>query len=149
MTLTALIEALEKAEGPSEKLDLEIWRLTRATSFAPDAQELGVWHNGASRYVSFHTGFTKKERREKNCDSLLRYTSSIDAALTLIPEGALWDVEYKINVGPLFVVPDGEPEKKYSAHLFVGAPPSTEIDGHHFTSAPMALCIAALRARDK
>lgn len=64
-----------------------------------------------------------------------RYTSSIDAALTLLPDGAMWRLGRHL-------VPDDQPEHAYSAR--VGGPRY-----YDHSSPAIALCIAALRAREE
>ncbi len=112
-----LIARLEKATKPDRDLDADIWRNM----------------NGAPMLKPPH------------------YTASIDAALTLVPEGVLWEIDFKLNIGDDFDWRRGETKTAYSA----GAgsrwdnkkTPANWQYSRHQTSAAIALCIAALRAR--
>ena len=121
----ALIAKLEAADGPSRELDQEIgvsigdrrpdhnWVLLRLGSYVADA---GGWNE--TFWIADN------------------YTSSIDAALTLVPAWCGWNVDghresivTKNNVNSLG---EREDDDWYSAY--------------HKTPA-IALCIAALKAR--
>lgn len=99
MTTTELIAALEKADAPSRELDAEI-----AVAFGWGRQSSHYLNiNGAteSHTLWLRPGSTSKdlgelidEMREAGATNALmpdslppRYTSSIDAALSLVPEG--------------------------------------------------------------
>lgn len=75
MTLDELITALESATGPSREMDAEIAALLSGDGRAKVAHD-GWWLNG-------ECWPTKAPN----------YTTSIDAALTLVPEGASWRIE--------------------------------------------------------
>ncbi len=121
MTREKLIAALEAAttEG-SELLDCHIYALT-----APDASAFPVreWHPNYRSQVP-------------------RYTRSLDAALTLVPSRFFWAV----GAGRL-----SPAEPLYGATVSTAAPNGccgAEIGAaEHHHSAPVALCIAALKAR--
>lgn len=72
--------------------------------------------------------------------SIPHYTTSIDAALTLVPDGMLWQVG--TVEGEAEVWWEGEPS--YYTNKAVGE--SYAADGDTFNAA-LALCIAALKAR--
>lgn len=77
------------------------------------------------------------EEREQRT-GCYRYTSSIDAALTLVPEG------YTLQVHFVPVAPHFQPSvHMYRHHDLSG---KADIDAESAT-LPLALCIAALRAR--
>ena len=64
-----------------------------------------------------------------------RYTSSLDAALTLVPEGEAWLVGW---------------DDENHANVFVLPSPTSRPTGYHAQGAAtpaIALCIAALKAR--
>jgi len=115
-TLLALADRCEQAAGPDRELDAEIaWMLTaqdRKRLGAPDLRR-EIWHAGLptpawvlfENVSSFHPA----------------YTASLDAAVTLVPEGWGWMMM-------------GNAAK-------VGRLPSRG------ATAPLALCAAALRAR--
>ena len=68
-----------------------------------------------------------------------RYTASLDAAITLIPQGLMWAIEYdefaSDKVGPYF------------ASVWSADRRTIEVDTHSPTNAALALCAAALAAR--
>lgn len=122
MTIDELIAALEKAEGPSRKLDEAI-----VVSLYPRAQFRT--DEGYIDPIVFHAEPLVTQKA-----MLPRYTASIDAALTLVPDGMEW------SLTTLY----GE------ATAEVGLNNTT---GMHSTgrrkdgNVAIALCIAALRAR--
>lgn len=68
MTIDELIDALNKAEGPSRELDQAVGVLARNMDRAPGSSEiLGI----------------------ANCRE---YTAGLDAALTLVPDGMEWSL---------------------------------------------------------
>lgn len=103
-----LIAKLESAEGPSRELDAEIGKILH-----PNPDDIG---DLCSRYGDWPGPFT----------------SSLDAALTLVPEGYWWTA--------------GDCRREKHARV---APEAVDDDGHEAFSATVAiaLCIAALRAR--
>ena len=103
--MVELIEGLEAAAGPSTKLDEMI---VVALSGQDPMDFDGPWDAPA-------------------------YTASLDAAMTLIPEGADWMAD---NF-------DGPHDRRCTATIYAGGP------GHEASgsSPALALCIAALRAR--
>jgi hypothetical protein len=129
VTLLALAERCEQATGPDRELDAEIaWMLT-----AQDRKRLGppdlrreIWHAGLSTpaWVPF-----------ENVSSFHpNYTSSLDAAVTLVPEG--WGYELRQNHSRL---------RRALCRMWDGRfiwPGGTVAAG-----PALALCAAALRAR--
>lgn len=127
MTREELIEALEKADGPSTKLDEAIHRCLKIplNKYAvPDGYE-DYGPSGDIRYAPNE------------------YTSSIDAALTLVPDRMCWSVERRDNYACAKVF-------RYDWRLS-GGPRDisySEEAGHFREPSPaIALCIAALKAR--
>lgn len=102
-----LIERLEKATGPDRELDAEIM------------------------YLEIERGAGIEITRTPELTATANpYTASIDAALTLVPEGWAWRVDcWEAATAKVFI-----PEKR-----------------HHYSwhgkNPAIALCIAALRAR--
>ncbi len=109
MNIEELIAALEAATGPSWDLDAEIW-----------LQSDGLRRSGNVPSYTVNVPY---------------YTSSLDAALTLVPKGWAWMTGCAPGEGffaELQTMEDGGPYREASAVA---------------SSAPIALCIAALRAR--
>lgn len=114
-----LIARLEQATGPDPALDLAIaiavWGRPGVLVARQD-QETGV--------VSEHTHW--------------RYTCSVDAALSLVPEGRGW----LIARGALT-----ETEPPYAAQVLHFRDPTLVFGEGEAVSAPLALCIASIKAR--
>ena len=118
MSIQDLIERLEKATGPDRELDEDI-------AHAVGVRSVMQWdHEACGGDGSFEHMFP-------------RYTYSIDAALTLVPEG--W--EWRIDGGYL-------PDRHYACVMNMGlvSEPQFTVDKTPSTPA-IALCIAALKAR--
>ena len=110
MTLNELISALERAEGPSDDLDDLI------------ADTLGVRGWGYD-----------DEGLHKVMDRALPYTSSIDDALTLVPERVWVDVRGISGKWPV---------AEYGHHT------GEDVAGYgQAPGAALSICIAALKAR--
>jgi hypothetical protein len=109
--LLALAERVEKAEVPDRELDVAIVR---------------ALHPGIGPYEPHCVGeepiFWHDPYRKTLCP---KFTASVDAALTLVPDGYGWNVQGNTNV----------------FHALVSSYP-----GNARTPA-LALCAAALRAR--
>jgi hypothetical protein len=130
-TLLALAEKVEGLDGPDRELDFDICKAVR--SYPSD------WRTrlrGAS--LEYYLAWS---------DCALRYTASIDAALTLVPPGAHWGMGHDAN-GPLAgwawvraKVADGWQE--------FHSPPRMGFEraGPFAATPALALCAAALRAR--
>lgn len=111
-----LAERCEKATGPDRELDLAIAKLPIRPHPVPAKATLG---QGGLAWSGAY-GFKCAE-----------YTASLDAAMTLVPEGWNWQV--------------GVGNHNWAA-VYKGAPPSMRVDPIAATPA-LALCAAALRAR--
>lgn len=138
----SLLKALGEAKEGSRELDAEI------------ALAIG-WRRG-SRNRSLVTGLPMAETEEwydpdSNSVNLAPqpYTTSLDAALSLVPEGALWQITKGVLL-PKAGVSNGEPPR------FIGLgcygrdskenPRYKWVEESAATPA-LALCIAALRSR--
>ena len=142
MTREELIEALEKARAPDRRLDAEIAVTLRIPPPDTDVTHWSItgfprWRAGSDgRVICIHlSGEDGPHWRSK------AYTSSIDAALTLVPEG----LSYEIRCSPYgetsqAVIWNGRRSPSESEVARVG------IDG---VRPAIALCIAALRAREE
>lgn len=131
-----LIARVEKASGPDRELDIEIFRAVVAVP--NEGQMVGVeprqWD---PRYTPLLVPHPKWGFSPAVSDDAERYTASIDAALTLAPEGAnCWGFD-KTPIG----------SEAYFSRNHVS-------DGHWYVSgfhchSAIAICIAALRAREQ
>lgn len=110
MTLDELIARLEAATGPSRELDFWCWWWGKAS------------HDGELPDADYVTANIKS-------DPGPRYTASIDAALTLVPEGWEW-CAYGAGGADVWW-----PEGLHAQKMTYAASPA------------VALCIAAIRAR--
>lgn len=130
MTLTEIIAALKQATGPSEELDRLIhfhvvhpWLAEKCVKYWWDLEEDGGFYwldteRQAAKGPGYH-------------DYVKPVTSSIDAALTLVPEGDWWGITQTPRESNATCAPVGKPGG----------------DGHDATTPALALCIAALSSR--
>lgn len=119
-----LIERLERATGPDQDVDIAIHKAVHPRhDEVPDSRDEAFGLRQA-----FDTG-----RAEIPCPS---YTASLDAALTLVPEGWTWAVDATA------------PECRIDVDLFAPGPYGARVRGVH-DSEPIATVIAALRAREQ
>lgn len=128
MTPQALIEALERAEGPDRELDAEI-----AEALEPD-QSLAAKVRRASRWP-VRDDCLKALPKKPPADTP-HYTRSLDAAMTLVPAqlGIMWDVaKYPGGEAAAYVGQKDAPVRSF----VIAATPA------------IAFCIAALKAREK
>lgn len=135
-----LIKRLEEAEKGSVELDEAIM----AHFYRREERFIGAWEDDGMD--------EKNVRRVKNkvwvdpatdkwvCTHAKPYTTSLDAALTLVPDGAQWKVGTRDRKA--WGILDGDPEV-YWADLEIG---EFSCDTAAL-SAPLALCITALKAR--
>jgi len=125
-----IIEKLKAATGPDRELDGLIWEATTTDKMYWSIHR----HFNGDCCLRYYPGPPGPE------DSpLLRYTSSIDAALTLVPANHWWSLlsgedEDGVMTPPSAIV---APFEKFapSCEIYPGATPA------------IALCIAALEAR--
>ena len=139
-----LNEKLAQAEGPSDELDCRIhlafnpelelmtdtggYRNERPVAYTAASEVMGEWRGSWADFASLI--------------NTPRYTASIDAALTLVPEGqGRWPQIYYISPNP-----------NNSAHghrwEIWGENRGKPHRGHHERSSALALCIAALSAKE-
>jgi hypothetical protein len=117
--LTDLIKRLEALEAPCRKVDMLIETLQTGNRQHPYLVGINIDDKPDAGRRTYPTP---------------RYTASIDAAMTLVPEGSDW---LRKGFSEMSVVLDDPNDKMWARH----------IDGHHKHPA-IALCIAALRAQD-
>lgn len=145
MTIDELIAALEKAEGPSRELDRDIH------------ESAGQCAHRESKYWciedgnDFDSGFdcVKCGSSEAWEIEVPKYTASLDAALTLVPEGCDFGFEVEhVFGGPCvyarcqpgsWIAPVDDPRELVTIQRDTQAAAARMI--------PVAICIAALKAR--
>lgn len=130
MTLDELAARCEQATGPSDTLDCEIWDAIYPGERAERARRLTEDGPYKGRLVpADHDAYTKPR---------LAFTASLDAAMTLVPEGAWWELDAR---GSAIVV----------VEVTFGDPPEVEYDKRRCkgqaTTPVLALVAAALRAK--
>jgi len=129
-----LIERLEKAEKPSRGLDAEIWAIARP----------GRYQQKYDSVLPFLPKGTPEETRRAECLSAVRtaaprYTASLDAALTLVPEDEVFEIMW-----------DDDMRGRRRAYVEVGEYDAGDDCRVYRGEGPrpaLAVCIAALRAR--
>lgn len=127
MTIDELIARLEAATGPNRKLDSEICRAAG-------------WEVRADKKFG---GDYYQPRKNYTWQDVPAYTASIDAALTLVPEG--WSVQ-SLSQSLDLTWWDCTLERVCCEDgLFLGS--GVEVTADARPSLPLALCIAALKAR--
>lgn len=122
--LLELAERCEKAEGPIRELDVAIAQAVwpQLTHYAP--------HCRGEEPIFWDDPF-----RKQPCP---HFTASLDAALTLVPEGFRWKLGYSRYVPCVAELVDYRAQMEPNLGTFV-----SECDSSH----ALALCAAALRAR--
>ncbi len=133
--ITELIRVLELTAGPDIELDAQIWCWVRGYQF--------IRYNFAGNLTYQHP--TIRARGSHNLEPLERYTSSVDAALTLIPEGWYLDLLMDEVLPPLRST-DGFKTGLAMAKIQEITRQGSLQTGRSW-SLPLALCVAALRAR--
>lgn len=137
MTLSELIAALEAADGPSRGLDAEIFcELTGRIVHAalPVGYTMVDYGDVRRNELAAKAPYISNKRGPAP-----RYTSSIDAAVTLVPEGEEWAVicsRHKVGR-----------EGFLTNVAWVGLEQIDTAEPQGATPA-LALCIAALKARE-
>ena len=115
--MTDLIKQLEAATEGSRNLDAAI-------------AEVAVWHPGRAEELQ-EAGHAFYDTAKSMCAC---YTTSIDAALTLVPEDFSWRLQQTLG-------------KPGGMAALVG--PDDQVGDYHIGATPaLALCIAILKARD-
>lgn len=124
---TKLAERIEALEGPCRSIDREIAIASGQYVEAPHRDSLA----NAETPNQHHYGWP-------------HYTASLDAAMTLVPEGERRFIEQKTFKSGA----EGEPERSY-ARMSVMTDPLQEWSGKAHAATPaLALCAAALRAQE-
>jgi hypothetical protein len=126
-TFEALAARCEKATGPDRELDADICCVGPLTD--------AVWVSGATASLN-RIGMVTRHFDGGGHGTLVSpgYTASVDAALALVPEGALFDVGHAGDDKPGVFQSTIMPSKGKTEYAEATAP-------------ALALCAAALRAR--
>jgi hypothetical protein len=136
-TLNEIIERLEKATGPDRELDARVCAsVCKVEDFGPFTlaegcrAEFEPQDDGSVKLFIYGPGdagpnYVARERS-------LKFTSSVDAALQLVPEGWIWEVTSA---------------SAYSIWRGQRDPKNDDFMSGLAKSPAIALCIAALRAR--
>jgi hypothetical protein len=144
--LTALIERLENAEGPSRELDASIavaigWKLPQPMGEAKPYLKMPTKADGCAVGT-----YWLMQRSGASLRTAPKFTESIDPAMTLVPEGWDWNLssnnvacicrDYADAFAPVFWSQKFEPPRvSWDKRIGTVATPA------------LALSIAALRAR--
>jgi hypothetical protein len=126
-TLEETLTRLQEATGPDRGLDHDITLLMFPGRFRTSS---GYTNRGAGWCVELENG------TDIGMHECARYTASIDAALTLVPEGLAWMTRGS--------------SADDAAHPFgtaYVATPGLDLISYPAPTAALALCIAALKAR--
>lgn len=137
-----IIERLEAASGPGRELDARIWWIQMSPGYRQMFDATGYiskvvereWNSGNI----FGLFYCSSDAPPDRFDSAPKYTSSIDAALSLVPEGWLLSLEQDHCRGSS----TGFKWRCDLNHTCLDA-----LDGKPFSAAPLAICATALRAR--
>lgn len=124
-----LIERLEKASGPDRRLDFDIW-----FAASPEGKIEREWPQDQLK-MPWDQWF---ENWKSDRSAFPDYTTSIDAAVTLVPEGFAWQVCQE-NFGR------AESWSRDGGRLSA----TTQVRADRCATPAIALCIAALKARAK
>jgi hypothetical protein len=125
MTIRDIIAELEQAQGPSRELDVKIFDLAGKPA-TWGGSKIESWFPCDDGTVGYNTA---DGYRHLGCEAIPRYTSSIDAAKTLVPQHCAIELKERIT---------GECDATvYGQDTFASG------DG---ATLPLALCIAALKA---
>lgn len=140
-TLLQLADRCERATGPDRELDALIWcalngftEITYPTD-APSARIEAKNASGEWRLI----GWVDPGKTQRNFspyggnDAYPDYTASIDAAMTLVPEG----MEVSLGNEPI----------EWWAHVGPRDDPNSDETAYTGSTPALALCVAALRAR--
>lgn len=142
MTTAELIERLERAEAPSRELDAEIAALVHVDA---DGLDFEAFPEPSGKVTIYFPS------KVKQAYAAHRYTASIDAALTLVPEG--WRIagfaeyghgmKWKGRIYCALVPSDlSHLPRTYAAHS------AAAVRFDHPATPAIALCIAALKAKE-
>lgn len=132
-----LIQRLEDITWPDREVDAEIWANIN-NGYVEPAQRpckyATVWHKDEGIKTALISGYKWRDRKLLGyAHDAPSYTASIDAAITLVPDGwsfGLWGKREVID-----------------CELFLRKT-NTVVSVHDAVSEPISICIAALKARN-
>lgn len=127
--LVALAERCEKATGPDRELDEDI---ARAVGFVP-------WGGRRMFSTAPSYGFTYRNPTGDYVGAPPYYTGSIDAAMTLVPDGCFCDTQSILRGTAIFDKPKAWAQVEQTS--------GPVIETSACATLPLALSAAALRAR--
>lgn len=130
-----LIEQLEKCSGPDRAIDAAIhWTVNRAQA------ETVYWNAACGLPKNLPADFIPSGLGAMAVMlASPAFTRSIDAALTLVPQGWTWSLTHAFAIDAYLTF-----HKEGSLRGV-----ENEVEVHDAQSAPLALCIASLKARMK
>lgn len=130
--LLALAERCEKASGPDDVLDADIFQAMRP-ELASDPWKRVTYPNGKHPFF-----VDDSDPGMMGIASPPRFTASLDAALTLVPKGHKWT---------LHSADDRDTPCAYCVPDMGRLPWPVWVNDVHAATPALALCAAALRAR--
>lgn len=133
-TMNDLIERIEAASGPDREIDREIML---SSGYRYEQRDIGCRYEDGS--VALDWVYVEIKTDKWRSTHPLSFTSSIDAALTLVPEGFEWSLEYQAGH---HVSSDGE----CMVAIAKLGDPCRDWESTSATPA-LALCAAALKSR--
>lgn len=136
-SMGALIARLEAASEGSRELDRQIWLALPAHRIIP------VKEVGGHTYDRWEDGETLRRPINQT-----HFTTSLDAALTLVPAGWGWRLDTTSTMPELKAL--GITTKTIASCVWLTKGVAQPLEKHVATgagSAPLALCIASLKAR--
>jgi hypothetical protein len=141
--LLELAERCEAAEGADRELDIAIALGLPSATYGDKAGRFynaGPYYDGADDRIGFEAEDGSTVVPGGAPDMLVRpYTASLDAAMTLVPEGHKWVVQQNDS---------DKPGRQHFAELRRGHMTSYDKAFPVWATTPaLALCAAALRAR--
>ncbi len=130
-----IIERLEKATGADRRLDADMWPIVD-----PDGYRQTLAHRQVMASLDLTPERQEREAFETTRLFAPKFTASIDAALTLVPEGWAWFVER------IEGFTNGDARIWLPSQRTRGLR-QENFDVRNVANPAIALCIAALKAR--
>lgn len=139
-----LIERIESASGPDRELDAMIW----ASTVNGYIEGRSIWYNDkgwVKTAVALGDGMVRERKRLGDPADAPAYSASIDAAVSLVPEGWRWMAGHREHPHARAYVENGAP-----AFAGFGSRRNPDQLWFEVTAATpaLALCVASLRAHE-